>query len=372
LVDAAAPASIEALDTPAVVVEVSRMRANLDQMARLSTSRGVAIRPHAKSHKSRALVRAQLDTGAVGITVAKLDEAEGLTGGGLCDDVFLAYPLTSAIKVARAMRLSQHVRVRFTVDTVAGAEILDAAAGEADRRVGVMVEIDSGLARCGIRAADAEDFARALSRFEHLDVLGAFTHAGHAYAATSPGDLAEIARYEVASVQQAATGMRQAGVDVRVTSVGSTPTVLTDVDDLAEIDEIRPGNYLFKDRMQVALGVARLEECALSVLATVVSTASGNAVIDAGSKTLGLDRGAHGNDSLAGFGVDVATGAVVDRLSEEHGIITGGANRFAVGDQLRVVPNHACVVTNLTPAMYAVDGFQVVGRYDVDVRGGGA
>src|SRR5262245_44021990 len=126
------------------------MRANLDQMATLGAARGVAIRPHAKSHKSRALVRAQLDAGALGITVAKLDEAEGLTGGGLCDDVFLAYPLTSPIKVARAMRLAQHVGVRFTVDTVASAEILDTAAREADHRVGVMVEVDSGLARCGI------------------------------------------------------------------------------------------------------------------------------------------------------------------------------------------------------------------------------
>jgi D-serine deaminase-like pyridoxal phosphate-dependent protein len=123
--------------------------------------------------------------------------------------------------------------------------------------------------------------------------------------------------------------------------------------------------------MQVSLDVASISECALSVVTTVVSTASGNAVIDAGSKTLGLDKGAHGNDSLVGYGVDVETGIVVDRLSEEHGIITGGAAQLRPGDRLRLVPNHACVVTDLTSRLYAVDGDDVIGTYDIDVRGGG-
>jgi D-serine deaminase-like pyridoxal phosphate-dependent protein len=369
--DAVGAQAVNDLDTPAVVVDVDRLHANLGQMADLAAARSVVLRPHAKSHKSRALVRAQLDNGAVGITVAKLDEALGLSRDGACTDVFLAYPLASAVKADRAMKLAEEISLRFTIDTLAGVGILDAAAGAAGRQVQVMVEIDSGLARCGIEAKDAGAFAEQLRHYAHLDVVGVFSHAGQAYAATSADELREIARREVASVSDAAAAMRRAGVDAAIRSVGSTPTILTNVDELGDIEEVRPGNYVFKDRMQVALGVAALGECSLSVLATVVSTASGNAVIDAGSKVFGLDRGAHGNASLAGFGVDVATGAVVDRLSEEHGIITGGADRFSPGDRLRIIPNHACVVTDLSRTMYAAAGDALVGEYRIDVRGGG-
>jgi D-serine deaminase-like pyridoxal phosphate-dependent protein len=371
LADRSVPPQLELLDTPSVVVEVGALHRNLEQMADLSRDRDTVLRPHVKSHKSRALMRAQLDSGASGITVAKLDEVAGMSGADGCRDVFLAYPITAEHKAVRAMGLAQELDLTLTIDTVVGAELLDRTARDAGLRARVLIEVDSGLARCGLPARDVEDFVRQVRRFGHLDIAGVFSHAGHAYAATSPAQLREIAEHEVRTVSQAAAGAVRGGADVRVRSVGSTPTVLTNVDGLREMSEIRPGNYVFKDRMQVSLDVASISECALSVVTTVVSTASGNAVIDAGSKTLGLDKGAHGNDSLVGYGVDVETGIVVDRLSEEHGIITGGAAQLRPGDRLRLVPNHACVVTDLTSRLYAVDGDDVIGTYDIDVRGGG-
>jgi D-serine deaminase-like pyridoxal phosphate-dependent protein len=241
-----------------------------------------------------------------------------------------------------------------------------------DRKLKVLIEIDSGLKRCGISPDDVGDFVGQIRHHRYLEVVGVFTHAGHSYAARSRAELEEIARQEVASVNQAAAAARRAGVNVTVTSVGSTPTILANVDMLEEATEIRPGNYIFKDRMQVSLGGASLDECALSVLCTVVSTASGNAVIDAGSKTFGQDRGAHGNLGVEGFGIGLDGSTRVDRLSEEHGIISDGAAWLEPGARLRLIPNHACIVADLAQVLHAVDGEQVVDSFAVDVRGGGS
>jgi D-serine deaminase-like pyridoxal phosphate-dependent protein len=353
------PLTIDWLDTPALLVDLPRLYRNLAQMAEICGQRGTVLRPHAKSHKSRGLMQLQLESGAAGITVSKLDEAVALSTAGGCRDVFLAYPIASELKAARAMKLARDVNLTLSVDTIAGAGIINQAATEAGVAVRVLIEIDCGLARCGIKPEDAED------------VAGVFTHAGHAYAASSREELRSIAEQEVKEVVQAASGAARGGAEVRVISVGSTPTVLTNVDALEKVSELRPGNYLFKDRMQIALGVAAVDECALSVLTTVVSTSTGHAVIDAGSKTLGLDKGAHGNDALVGYGLDPESGWIVNRLSEEHGVISDGASRYRVGDVLRLIPNHACVVTDRAAVLYAVADHEIVHRFGVDVRGGG-
>jgi len=365
------PLTIDRLDTPALLVDLPRLHRNLAQMAEICGQRGTVLRPHAKSHKSRGLMQLQLESGAAGITVSKLDEAYALSAAGGCRDVFLAYPIASGLKAARAMKLARDVNLTLAVDTIDGAGIINQAAMEAGVPVRVLIEIDSGLARCGIKPEEAEDFVLQLRCMDHLDVAGVFTHAGHAYAASSREELRSIAEQEVEEVVRAASGAARGGTEVRVISVGSTPTVLTNIEALEKVSELRPGNYVFKDRMQIALGVAAVDECALSVLTTVVSTSTGHAVIDAGSKTLGLDKGAHGNDALVGYGLDPESGWIVDRLSEEHGVISDGASRYRVGDVLRLIPNHACVVTDRAAVLYAVADHEIAHSFDVDVRGGG-
>ena len=234
-----------------------------------------------------------------------------------------------------------------------------------------MIEIDSGLGRCGIGPTEVAEFVSDIQRQSYLDLVGLFTHAGHTYAARSWSEVEEIAHLEASCITQAAATAERAGAHVRVTSVGSTPTILANADSLEEVSEIRPGNYIFKDRIQVSLGGASLDESALSVLCTVVSTASGNAVIDAGSKTFGQDRGAHGNLGVEGFGVELEGRSIIHRLSEEHGVILDGASWLKPGDRLQVVPNHACVVADLASVMYTVEGKKLVDVFRVDVRGGG-
>ncbi|TBL33710.1 hypothetical protein EYA84_16940, partial [Verrucosispora sp. SN26_14.1] len=175
---------------------------------------------------------------------------------------------------------------------------------------------------------------------------------------------------EADAVRRAAAALRAAGTTCEVVSVGSTPTFLTAADRRG-VTETRPGNYALLDRTQVALGVATLDQCALSVLCTVVSTGPGRAVVDAGSKVFGLDRGAHGVSVLDGYGEDPDRGAVLSWLSEEHGVVDDPSGRFHVGDRLRFVPNHACVAANLTRHLHFVDGDTVLETVTVAASGGG-
>ena len=207
-----------------------------------------------------------------------------------------------------------------------------------------------------------------------LELRGIFTHAGHAYGAASHEEVRNIGRGEGEVLVETAGLLRARGVPCPVVSVGSTPTAFS-AGSVPGVTELRPGNYVFYDRMQVALGSAHLEDCALSVLSTVISRpARDRAVIDAGSKTFALDRGAHGLDALRGYGFDHSAGLVVDRLSEEHGILQLTPDedaRVCVGTRLRLVPNHACTVANLADRLVGVRGGVVTEVLPVMVRGGG-
>ncbi len=200
-----------------------------------------------------------------------------------------------------------------------------------------------------------------------------FTHAGHAYSAQSLAEVARIGQAEGEVLVDTAQLLRSNGVRCEVVSVGSTPTARY-AGAVPGVTEFRPGNYVFYDRMQVALGSAQAEDCSLTVLARVISRPDPQrVVVDAGSKTFALDRGAHGTDALAGFGEDTAQHLVLERLSEEHGVLSVGVEDepIAIGERLRFVPNHACTVANLADVLLGVRGDYVTEVLPVLVRGGG-
>ncbi|MBI5088913.1 MAG: alanine racemase [Actinobacteria bacterium] len=356
------------LDTPAVVVDLDRLDRNVAAMGRAARDWNVSLRPHIKTHKSRAIAMLQLAGGASGLSTAKLDEAEAMAT--VCGDLFVAYPIVTAAKAQRVGDLASTVQ-NFLVglDHESAVDVLVAAARRADQPQRVLVEVDSGLGRCGVDPSAAGELARRAGRSGWLEVVGVFTHAGHAYRATGIDEVRAAARSEVEAVLRAAQTLPSSDV-APIISVGSTPTTRVDVDRTG-VTEVRPGNYVFLDRTQVHLGVATIEECSLSVIATVVSAHQGRAVIDAGSKVFGLDRGGHGTASIEGFGVDTVTGLTVSWLSEEHGVITDPDGRLRVGDRVDVVPNHACVVTNLTAVLYGVRGGAIETTFTIDARGGG-
>lgn len=359
------------LDTPAVLVDLAVLERNVQRMASFAESRGVALRPHAKSHKTIGIAERQRAAGSRSLTVAKLDEAAAYLAAGF-DDVFVANEVVGVDKWRRLAGLQQHGTVAIGVDSAEAADGLDAEARAAGVSIPVLIEIDSGLRRAGVQPGpEALKLAEHLTSLRGLRLRGLFTHAGHAYAAHSPEEVARIGRYEGQSLVDTAHLLRAQGIACEVVSVGSTPTALH-AGDVPGVTEIRPGNYVFYDRMQVALGSATAADCALTVLTRVISRPSQDrAVLDAGSKTFALDRGAHGIEAVSGYGQDLEHGLVIQRLSEEHAVLDVGEQSLRVGDRLRIVPNHACTVSNLADVLFGVRGEQVVEELPVIVRGGG-
>lgn len=360
-----------ALDTPALLLDLDRLDGNIGWMADHARRHGLALRPHFKTHKSIAIARRQLAAGAVGITVAKLDEAEALVDGGVEAPIVLASELVAAPKLQRAMRLASRVPLTVAVDSAEGAARLAAAAASAAQVLDVWIEIDSGLQRCGVLPADAPALARTVAAHPSLRLTGMFTHAGQSYAAGSAEAVAAIAAIEANAVVEAAMATRALGIPVDTVSAGSTPTARF-LDGASGITEIRPGTYVFYDALQVALGTAAAEQCALSIATTVISRpAPDRAVLDAGSKTLGLDRGAHSSDMLADYGTVVGGLGSLVRLSEEHGILRiPEESSLAIGDRVRIVPNHVCSVSNLARRFYGLRGDLVREVIPIEAAGG--
>jgi D-serine deaminase-like pyridoxal phosphate-dependent protein len=354
----------EGLDTPCLVVNLERLEANLAGMAALLAGRGVALRPHTKTHRCTAIARRQLEAGAAGLTVASLGEAEVFADSG-ADDLFVAYPLWAAgPKAARLRALHERVRLRVGLDSAAAAAVLAAAVAGSGRPLEVLVEVDAGLRRTGVAPAAAGAVAAAAGR-AGLAVVGAFTHGGHAYG--GPERVAAAAADERRALERAAEALARAGFDAAVLSAGSTPTAALSA--AGAVTEERPGTYVFGDRQQVALGACRPGQVALVVAATVVSAAlPGQVVLDAGSKALALDRPAW----LAGHGeLPAWPGLTLTRLTEEHGVaeVAAGAARPQPGEVVAVVPNHACPVVNLFDQLLLARGGRLVGAWPVDSRG---
>jgi D-serine deaminase-like pyridoxal phosphate-dependent protein len=364
---------LDQLDTPALLVDLDRMERNIARMAAFAREHSVTLRPHAKSHKSAAIARRQIAAGAGGLTVAKLDEAEAFLEAGFTD-LFIANQVIGEHKWERLAGLAQRGSVAVGIDNADAARGLGDVAKAQSVVVEVVIEIDTGLHRAGVLPGEpALRLAETISRLDGVRLRGIFTHAGHAYGAHSPDEVQRIGEQEGAAVVETAELLRQHGIACPVVSVGSTPTALIS-GAVPGVTEIRPGNYVFYDRMQIGLGSATPDVCALTVLATVTSRpATDRVIIDAGSKTFALDRGAHGIESVQGFGEDVMRGLVIDHLSEEHGIIlrTHGQSDPSVGDRLRLLPNHACTTANLADRMFGVRGEHVEEVLPVIARGGG-
>ena len=353
------------LDTPALVVDLDVVDANNRRLVDHLTPRGVRLRPHAKTHKSLALARMQLEAGAHGITVGTLGEAEVFAEGGVTD-LFLAYPIWAVgPKASRLRALHERTPMIVGVDSVAGAERLAAAVAGSAVPLRVMVELDPGNHRTGVDSAATAvrvaDGARALG----LDVIGVFTHGGHGYA--GPEARQAAAADEVRTLTAAASALRAADFECRVVSAGSTPTMWDAA--TGEVNEMRAGTYVLGDRQQAALGAIRLDDIALHVAATVVSTAvAGQVVIDAGAKTLTKDRAPF----LEGQGlIRGCPDAVIERVSDYHGVVRvpEGSPVPHLGEVVAIVPNHVCPVVDLFDSFIAVRGDALVGTWPVDARG---
>jgi D-serine deaminase-like pyridoxal phosphate-dependent protein len=355
------------------------MDRNLGRMQAAAARRGLRLRPHAKTHKSIELAKRQIAGGAVGICCAKLGEAEVFAEAGI-DDIRLPYPL-NPVNFERVVDLLDRTRLSFIVDHMDVARGWSEAMQRERREVDVLVKVDVGFHRCGIDPArgDAADFVSGIARLPGLRFRGLLSHAGHAYGATTESELRAIAEAEVRTLADLAGDVRARGVDVEEISVGATPPIRFSVEQKG-ITEVRPGNYIYFDRTQVALGAAGWDDCALTVLARVVSKpAEDRIILDSGSKTLTNDL-ARGCIPSPGYGAVLQRisgvqspdeGLIVERLSEEHATVraTKGTHTLKPGDLVRIVPNHSCVVSNLMDSAWLMDADAVVERIEISARG---
>jgi D-serine deaminase-like pyridoxal phosphate-dependent protein len=350
------------LETPCAVIDLDRLDRNISKVATEAAAAEVALRPHAKTSKCLEVAGRQLALGATGLTVATLTEAETFAAGG-CHSIFIAYPFWAGNpgRAERLRALAARIDLRVGVDSIPAAEALAAAAPG----LRVLIEIDSGQHRSGVLPSEVESLATACLSLG-LDLIGAFTHPGHAYGSadtvqglSEPGEIAAaLADAVAAAAADERLALSAAGTVLAnlvngplELSGGSSPTAAAGLS--APLTEVRPGTYVFGDRQQTYLAGMDVEDVALVVAARVVSVPRpGAAVLDAGSKALSSDRAPW----LNGHGLILeAPEATIVSLNEEHAVVRGITDSvLAVGDLVQVVPNHVCSVVNLFSSLAVV------------------
>ncbi len=355
--------TIHDLDTPALLIDLDVMERNLARIADYCASSKLRLRPHTKTHKSIRIAKRQLELGAAGLSVAKTGEAQVMLGAEP-RDLYLVYTVVGERKLERLVEVAGKTNLTIAFDSVAAAEPVSRAADRAGVRIGVLAEVDVGLGRVGVQPNQAVDLVEALRKLPALDWRGITFYPGH-IKNQNDSHVAELS----ATVAGIVRDLRQAGLEPQIVSGGSTPLLFRS-HDIDGLNEIRPGTYVFNDLNTIASGACALEDCAASVLATVVSTARlGQMIIDGGSKTFSSDRLSSGEP---GFGrVMEAPGAFFHRMMEEHGFVdlSRAERTFAVGDRVRVIPNHICVVVNLHEVCYGIRGEKVETCWNVEARG---
>lgn len=342
--------------TPALVVDMDRVERNIARVQKICDDAGVANRPHIKTHKSPLLARLQIEAGAKGITCQKLGEAEVMADGGI-NDILISYNLIGDEKMARLGALLARTSVTVAADNPVVITGLQVAAAAAGRALPVVIECDTGRKRAGV-----ETPAEAIALAGQIVSTPGLSFAGLLMYPTETG-WSEAQRF----YDEALAVLRELGLDPAIVSTGGSPN-LKNVGKLKGATEHRPGTYIYNDRMQVAAGVATWDDCALHVYSTVVSRAApGRGILDAGSKTLTADSG-----GLDGYGLILEhPEARIARFAEEHGFLdlTKSNTRPAVGDVVRIVPNHVCVVVNMADEVVMVRGDEIVGILPVAARG---
>jgi D-serine deaminase-like pyridoxal phosphate-dependent protein len=358
------------IETPALLVNEKQLDLNILGMQELANKYCVGLRPHFKTHKSVAIAHKQIKAGAIGITVAKTAEAEIIAAAGI-EDIFIANQIMQPLKFERLLRLNKKIRLSVGVDHPEQVRILQSFFRQCGSRLRVRVEIDCGLKRCGVLPGKGMiDLVQKIKASSALEFDGIFTHAGQVYAAGTVDEVRKEGEHEARLMIESLHLLRESGIEAGTVSVGSTPTVPYSAAQPG-ITEIRPGNYVFYDNIQQILGSCRSDQWSLAVLATVISQPTDRRlVIDAGSKALNLDRGAHASERIRGYGKLLNIDGEIIRLSEEHGVIeVNQAESIQLGSPVLIIPNHACAVTNLFSQYYFLSGSKPPQMMPVDARG---
>jgi D-serine deaminase-like pyridoxal phosphate-dependent protein len=355
------------LATPCLIVDEATVRRNISRMADYCRSHSLKLRPHTKTHKSRRVAQLQLESGACGLTTAKVGEAEVL--GDLTDDILIAYPAVDPARTTRLAALARERTVRVAIDSAIAATALSRAASTASVKVGALIDLDVGFHRTGMQnAVDALRLAQLVDSLSSLRLDGVFFFPGHVGGSADErqGALAKVSEF----LAEVLDTWKKSGMEAPIVSGGSTPSALLS-HLVSQLTEIRPGTYVYNGVNELYAGDATLDDCAARIVATVVSdSVPGNVVIDAGTKTLTSDRCGPRPESGHGLVVEYQDAQIV-RLTEEHGEldISRCDRRPRVGQRVTVIPNHICPCVNLVDRFWwhGADGH--LREFVVDARG---
>ena len=359
---------VSEIDTPALIVDLDIMERNLRRVAEYTREHGLRLRPHTKTHKSTRHRPPPARSGAAGLTVAKVSEGEVMLGADP-PELLVAYPIIGQAKLTRLTELARRTHVTVALDSTFAARQLSDAARAARVDIGVLAEADVGLGRVGVSPGQQlVQLAQSLQKLPHLTLEGITFYPGQIRDVEEDGlrALAQVADLLRAILDE----FRAAGIELKVVSGGSTPTLFHS-HEVQGLSEIRPGTYVYNDINTVRSAGCTLQDCAASLLTTVVSTAvPGQMIVDGGSKTFSSDRLANSAELTFGHLVE-APAARFHKMNEEHGYIdiTRAEREFNIGDRVRIIPNHICVAVNLHEQMYGIRGDQVEEVWKVEGRG---
>ena len=347
---------LSGISTPALILDVNILKANAEKMRQLLEGTRLQLRPHYKSHKCAALAAWQVQSGAKGMTCAKLSEAEDLCDAGI-EDILLANQVTDPVKIRRLADLAGNCRLTVCVDNSENVKALGIAAANCGNTLHCLVEYDIGMGRCGVDTKEEVlALVRKIEEYEALTFDGIQAYAGHLSHMEDPTQRKASTAANYARLKELIAYLQENGVEVNTVSGGSTGTSTIKAAE-GLYTELQAGSYLFMDATYRHLGLPF--ENSLFLLTTVVSRRGNRVMLDAGVKTCGVDQG---------MPALVAEEAAQIAANEEHLLLYGYTGREVEGEKLRLIPGHCCSTVNLHDKIYLVDGEQVVGRLPVTGR----
>jgi D-serine deaminase-like pyridoxal phosphate-dependent protein len=369
---------LETLKTPGLVLDIAKVKRNAERMSRRIKQFGADLRPHVKTHKCIEVARIQTAGHSGAVTVSTLAEARAFAANGFTKITY-AVPIEPG-KFAEAIEISRDCELSLITDDSHVPGQLNDAAKQANVRLNLFLKVDCGYHRCGVEPTtpEATEIPRRITNASHLRFAGILTHAGHSYSCQTKPELLALARHERDVMADFGEVLRKEVGQVPIVSIGSTPTI-TSIDHLDGIDEVRPGNYIFFDAFQATLGSCSFDDCALTVLASVVNRARGEGdrrkvIIDAGAIALSKDRGPVGLNPDCGYGkvLDLAgkdLNLTVREMSQEHGVMIAKDentfDRLRVGSRVRVLANHSCLTAAQHSHYNVLEGESIVDHWQI-------
>ena len=357
------------LKTPSIILNLDALENNIKKFHNLAIENNKEIWPMIKTHKSSEILKMQKENKASGVLCGTLDECEKSMDAGF-ENIMYAYPVSDELAIERIINLSKKTNFIVRIDNLEAGKLINEKAHQKNAKINYTVIVNCGLNRFGIEKENILEFAEKMKEFDNLNFVGISSHPGHVYSATLPEEVDKFVQDEIETLAYTKKVLKDEGYEIKYVTSGSTPTYLKAIKD-DTINVFHPGNYVFLDAIQMSLGIAKEKDCALRVLASVTSNPRENTfMVDAGAKCLGLDKGAHGNDSIKGHGVIVGhENSLIESLSEEVGKVQDDKKGLKVGQRIQIIPNHSCSTANLTNYFYGYRNDELEKIIEVDIRG---